>query len=413
MRATVADAPAASRRRDWVLLDDTHPAAIVLGVAILIWIVVFGMLVWRRHELYGTIDFDLGIHDQSIWQLSHGHWFTTVRGLPIFGHHATFGYFLLVPFYWLGAGPQFIDLLQVVVLALGAVPIYVLARDRLRSPWAALVPALVWLLQPSVQWFTWETFHPEVIAIVAVLCAYLAAERNRIGAYWVFVFLAIIWKEDLALLFIGLGLLYLLRKRWRLGAATIAVGAIWFAAFAMVMVPHLAGGRTVYGPLYGTLGDSPGQVAKTAVTDPGAVASRLKQNGAGSYAVELMAPMAFTPLAAPGLLLLGSAPGDREPALDRELHLGRPLPLRRAPGRRARARHGRGDRLPRSTLPKTSRPALDGAHRHARVRALRHARVGTVTGERALPRRLLADRGRARHRGEVARGRGDPERTPP
>ena len=306
MSATVAERPATTRRRDWVLLDDTHPAAIVLGVAILLWIAVFGVLVWRRHELYGTIDFDLGIHDQSIWQLSRGHWFTTVRGLPIFGHHATFGYFLLVPFYWLGAGPQFIDLLQVVVLALGAVPIYVLARDRLRSPWAALVPGLVWLLQPSVQWFTWETFHPEVIAIVAVLCAYLAAERNRIGAYWVFVFLAIIWKEDLALLFIGLGLLYLVRKRWRLGAATIAVGAIWFAAFAMVMVPHLAGGRTVYGPLYGTLGDSPGQVAKTAVTDPGAVASRLEQNGAGSYAVELMAPMAFTPLAAPGLLLLGA-----------------------------------------------------------------------------------------------------------
>ena len=285
---------------------NAHPATVLLGIAIVLWIVVFGVLVWRRHVLYGTIDFDLGIHDQSTWLLSRGHWFTTVRGLPIFGHHATFGYFLLVPFYWLGAGAQFINLLQVVVLALGAIPIYLLARDRLVSPWAALIPALVWLLQPSVQWFAWETFHPEVIAVVPVLCAYLAAERNRIGWYWVWLALAIVWKEDLALLFVGLGLLYLLRRRWRLGAATIAVGAIWFAAFAMVMVPQLAGGRTVYGPLYGSLGDSPSEVARTAVTDPGAVASRLKQNGAGSYAVELLAPMAFTPLAAPGLLLLGA-----------------------------------------------------------------------------------------------------------
>jgi uncharacterized membrane protein len=302
----VSIAVAARPRREAVrVARTTHPATVVLGIAIFLWIVVFGVLVWRRHALYGTIDFDLGIHDQSIWQLSRGHWFTTVRGLPIFGHHATFGYFLLVPFYWLGAGPQFINLFQVVVLALGAIPIYLLARDRLTSPWAALVPALVWLLQPAVQWFAWETFHPEVIAVVAVLCAYLAAERNRLGWYWVFLFLAIIWKEDLALLFIGLGLLYLLRRRWRLGGATIAVGAIWFAAFAMVMVPHLAGGKTVYGPLYGTLGDSPSEVARTAVTDPGAVASRLEQNGSGSYAVQLMAPMAFTPLAAPGLLLLG------------------------------------------------------------------------------------------------------------
>ena len=278
----------------------------VLAAAIALWILVFGVLVWRRHAEFGTIDFDLGIHDQSIWLLSHGHWFSTVRGLPVFGHHATFGYFLLVPFYWLGAGPQLINLFQVGVLALGAIPIYLLARDRLVSPWAALVPALVWLLQPSVQWFAWETFHPEVVAIVPVLCAYLAAERNKIGWYWIWLALAIVWKEDLALLFIGLGLLYLIRKRWRLGAATIAVGALWFTAFAMVMVPHLAGGRTVYGPLYGNLGDSPSEVARTAVTDPGAVASRLEQNGSGSYAVELMAPMAFTPLAAPGLLLLGA-----------------------------------------------------------------------------------------------------------
>ena len=64
--------------------------------AIAVWIVVFGVLVWRRHALYGTIDFDLGIHDQSVWLLSRGHSFTTVRGLPVFGHHATFGYFLLV-----------------------------------------------------------------------------------------------------------------------------------------------------------------------------------------------------------------------------------------------------------------------------------------------------------------------------
>ena len=86
------------------------------------------------------------------------------------------------------------------MLALGAIPLYLLARDRLVSPWAALIPALVWLLQPSVQWFAWETFHPEVIAIVPVLCAYLAAERNKIGWYWIWLALAIVWKEDLALL---------------------------------------------------------------------------------------------------------------------------------------------------------------------------------------------------------------------
>jgi hypothetical protein len=197
-----------------------------------------------------------------------------------------------------------------------------------------------------VQWFAWETFHPEVIAIVPVLCAYLAAERNKIGWYWIWLALAIVWKEDLALLFIGLGLLYLIRRRWRLGAATIAVGTLWFAAFAMVMVPHLAGGQTVYGPLYGDLGDSPSEVARTAVTDPAAVASRLKQNGSGSYAVQLMVPRRPTPGRRPPAV--GSAAGDRQP-FDRELHVGRAVP--HAASRRRAALGWSKGRCNRSPVP--------------------------------------------------------------
>ncbi len=180
-----------------------------------------------------------------------------------------------------------------------------------------------------------------------VLCAYLAAERNKIGWYWIWLALAIVWKEDLALLFIGLGLLYLIRRRWRLGAATIAVGTLWFAAFAMVMVPHLAGGQTVYGPLYGDLGDSPSEVARTAVTDPGAVASRLKQNGSGSYAVRAHGADGVHAAGRAWPLAVGSAAGDRQPALDRELHMGRAVPLRRA-ARSSRSPSGWSKGSPRS-----------------------------------------------------------------
>jgi hypothetical protein len=71
------------------------------------------------------------------------------------------------------------------------------------------------------------------------------------------------------------------------------------------MVPAVAGGGTVYGPLYGSLGDTPGEVVKTAITDPGAVVDRLTQNDALGYARDLLAPMGFSPLAAPLVLLLG------------------------------------------------------------------------------------------------------------
>ena len=86
-----------------------EPAAAILGVAMAVWTAVFSFLVVLRHDRYRTIDFDLGIHDQAIWLLAHGQSFDTVRGLPVFGHHATFAFYLLVPFQWLGAGPELLE----------------------------------------------------------------------------------------------------------------------------------------------------------------------------------------------------------------------------------------------------------------------------------------------------------------
>ncbi len=302
MALATADDVGAGRRRRRPAVD---PGLAVVIAAAVLWAVVFGRLVLLRHARFRTIDFDLAIHDQSIWLLSRFADFSTVRGLPVFGHHASFGYFALVPFYWLGAGPNFLNLVQVGALAASAIPIYLLARHRLRSPVAPCLLALAWLAQPPLQWFAWETFHPEVLAIPLLLWAYLCADRDRTGWYWVLVVAALAQKEDVALAVVMIGLLLVIRRRRRLGLATMAVAAGWFAVTALWLVPALAGGKTVYGPLYGDLGDSPGEVARTALTDPTRVVDRLADNDALGYAQGLLVPVAYTPLAAPEALAVG------------------------------------------------------------------------------------------------------------
>ena len=133
MAATVHDAVRVTRARPVARAQSPtwpHPAVLALTAFAATWVVVFGVLVVRRHHGFWDVDFDMGIQDQSIWLLAHGRGFMTVRGLQVFGHHATPAYFLLVPAYWLGAGPDFLNVFQVVVLALGVVPLYLLARER-------------------------------------------------------------------------------------------------------------------------------------------------------------------------------------------------------------------------------------------------------------------------------------------
>src|SRR4029453_15559085 len=71
---------------------------ITLFVGSLVW------LTWLTHARFGTFGFDLGIFDQGVWLLSRFRDpFVTIRGLPLFGDHASYILVLVAPLYWLWA----------------------------------------------------------------------------------------------------------------------------------------------------------------------------------------------------------------------------------------------------------------------------------------------------------------------
>ncbi len=281
-----------------------EPALIGLAVIVLVWFVVFERLVWNRHDVFATFDFDLGHHDQAIWLLSRGKGFITVSGMPVLGHHFTVAYFALAPLYWLGGGPQLLIVLQNAALALAAVPIYLLARDRLQNAWWALALAAVWLLNPSVQWLAWETWHPETMAIPFFLGAYLMATRQRWTPYWLLLVAAMAWKEDIAIAVGVLGIVMAIRGQRRIGLLTLGVAIVWFVVAYGLVMPHLNGGTNHAGTFYGELGDSPTAIARTMLTEPDVIIDRLTANDALGYARDLLAPFGFLPLLAPLLLLV-------------------------------------------------------------------------------------------------------------
>src|SRR5207248_4001425 len=147
----------------------------VLALAALVglYVAVFGSLTWAQQSNFGTFGFDMGIYDQGIWLMSRfKDPFITVRGLEWFGHHVIGVTFLFVPFYWLGAGPHFLYLVETVWLAVGAVPIWLLARDRLENPWAGLAPAAPHPLYPPLQWINRGRLHPDALSIPPLLVPY-------------------------------------------------------------------------------------------------------------------------------------------------------------------------------------------------------------------------------------------------
>ncbi len=309
-----------------VAATDRRPVAVLAAMVALYWL-VFGFLVYRQQSNFGTFGFDIGIHDQGIWLASQGRpTFVTVRGLDYFAHHVNVVSMAFVPFYWLGAGPHFLIVVHTLAVAAGAIPLWLLARDRLHNPWLALVPPLAYLLYPAVNWVTWWAYHPDSLAITPLLFAYWLAVRGKWRWFAVAVAVALLCKEDVALSLIMLGGVVALwmkpaavspdqdgrdlardrQQRRRIGLATAAVALAWYLLCTKVIIPWRNHGRPpFYDSFFPSLGATIPQVIFNAIRHPSRVWHLAQLPDRRTYYVQMFAPLAFIPLLAIPVFLIG------------------------------------------------------------------------------------------------------------
>ena len=294
------------RAAGWLLNRPTAPV-MVLGALVAVYVLVFGTLTWSHHSNFGTVGFDMGLYDQGIWLLSRFKPpFLTLRGLNFFAHHVNPITLLFVPAYWLGAGPHFLYLVETVWLALGAVPLWLLAKDRLSNPWLGVVLGACFLLSPSLEWINRWHFHPDALIITPLLFAWWLATRRRWRWFAVAVGVALACKEDAALAVLMLGLVLALRGKRRVGLLTAAAGATWFLVATKLIIPAAGGGGPYYQQFFPGFGSSLGAIAWNMLIDPTRLTDLATQPDRLTYYWQLLAPVAFLPLAAPAVLAIGA-----------------------------------------------------------------------------------------------------------
>ena len=269
------------------------------------WSTVFLYLGWIRHERYATFAFDLGIYDQGTWLLSRLQApFVTVRGLDLFGQHASYVLVLVAPLYRLWADPRLLLLLQVLFLAVPAVVVYQLGARHLGNPAAGLAFAVAYLAYPGVQWaITWQ-FHPEAIAAGLLALAVLAADRRRHGAMAVLLALAALCGEEVGLAVAGLGALLVVEGRRAVGWRTVAAGLGWFLLATFVLLP-LANGRAtrLFEATYGIAGGGPRALLQGLPAMVGHALQAGLANEGIAYLLLVLVPLLGLPLLAPRWLL--------------------------------------------------------------------------------------------------------------
>jgi uncharacterized membrane protein len=220
-------------------------------IAVILYTAVFFALQVRLYEgLHMTIA-DLGIFEQALYRTLHGEFFRTTVGAAfhfehrvIFADHFHLILLLVFPFYALLPHAYTLFFLQASMAGLGALAIFLIARNKLQNEGIATCFALSYLLYPPLQWATLNYgtfgFHTENLFPVLFLFTLYFLEKRRCYLFALFFLLALTVIEYYALLLACLGLYLLLfdKRNRRMGLAMFSLSALWFVATTQWVIPY-------------------------------------------------------------------------------------------------------------------------------------------------------------------------------
>jgi uncharacterized membrane protein len=280
---------------------------LALFLAILFQFVLMSWITIRRHESFSSAAYDLGIVDQAVWNAAHGRDLeSSIMGYHFFGEHFSPILYAIVPLYQIAADVRVALAFQSLALALGAIPIFLLARRAL-GPLAALgFVALYFAYTPSRNVNLFD-IHEIAFATPILLFACWFLETRRYVALAFACFLALLCKEEVGLVVAGIGIyLFFIRRERVWGTSFFVLGFAWIIAAVLLVIPHFRGTGYAFVDRYASIGRTPAEVLSTLLAHPWIPIQKLIDPQRLQYVWEVFGPLGFLSFAAPSLLLLAA-----------------------------------------------------------------------------------------------------------
>jgi uncharacterized membrane protein len=290
---------------------------VAVGLLALAFVIYFVAFTWAKHDAYQTFAEDMGIMDQSLWNLVHGYGLRQTICNPIsdtnclgdvsrLAIHFEPIMYVFGLFYLVAPSPKTLQLVQALVVASGALPAYWIASRRLRSVLAGIGIAAVYLLYPALQNAVTYDFHAVTLAAAFLMFAlYFMLTRNTVGLVVACV-LALATKENIPadIFLIGASII-VLQRRPRIGLALCALSLGWLAVELPIMHAASPLGRSSTADRYAYMGSSPLEVAAYLLTHPLQVVREHVLDAGGIYYLRsLLSPSAYLALLSPLTLLV-------------------------------------------------------------------------------------------------------------
>jgi uncharacterized membrane protein len=248
-----------------------------------------------RHELFNSSG-DLAFFDQGIYLISQRlPPISSIIGFHALADHAAWILYPLALLYKIYPSVYWLFAVQSFALALGALPTYYLALQAGLKKSQAVAMMAVYLLYPVVYNSNLCDFHPDVIAVPALLTAVLAARAKKIVWFCLSILVVLGCKAVLSLTVLAMGIWLLLFEQRRLySAIALFSGTAWFLIANNLIIPFFGNeaalvNRHLY--RYSYLGNSFSETVQILLSQPGVIFTNIFSTLNLEYLSFLLAPV--------------------------------------------------------------------------------------------------------------------------
>ena len=175
---------------------------LILFIAVAVYAVFFSVITALRYYSLDTYAYDLGIYNQAFHTtlfdgklLYYTADLTANPSGSLFGVHFSPIFLVILPLYAIYPNPVTLLAIQSLALSLGAVPLYFLAKNKLKSEKWALIIAILYLINPALQGINWYDFHPEAFLPALLLFALYFFEQKKMKSFLVSIVLTLMTLE--------------------------------------------------------------------------------------------------------------------------------------------------------------------------------------------------------------------------
>ena len=230
-----------------------HPGRmLVIGAGIAFFVLSLIFTLHRYYSFYAS--FDQGIFNQVFWNGIHGRFFQSSLSSSLstnvvhngeipevfyhrLGQHFTPALLLWLPLYALFPSPATLTVLQVTLVTAAGLVLYVLARQYLEPPLAAMITVSFYAAN-AVIGPTLSNYHDISQIPLFVFGLLLAMEKRWWWLFWVLAILTLAVREDSGVELFGVGFYLILSKRYpRIGLAVCTLSFGYMLVLTNLIMP--------------------------------------------------------------------------------------------------------------------------------------------------------------------------------